>query len=230
MEKNKLKWWHWLLIGIFGLLVLLCVLLGIPYLLNIAILSERKFEVVGEGKDWLMFWATFISAIASFAMVLITWRTLQQNKKIIEEQNRPQLIFTTIDIASVVYLVISNIGNSAANNIKLNLDGSYIDKLRLENSNGFNLLNSDKIIINTIYKDCSKHIPLRSSIIGHDFTQHEIAIQGVYNNKYEINELISEDNEPISSNRTIRELQSISRAINKIEHAIKSGVKFKNVR
>lgn len=96
-QKNKWNliqeflWKHWVVIFIATVVL-------IPILLNWVIRWRSFFKFVGKDTDWLGFWVTYISAIASFAMVFITWRTLQQNKEQLEEikrqwneQNKPIL-------------------------------------------------------------------------------------------------------------------------------------------
>lgn len=82
MNPNKMKTWHLILISL-GILIL-------PLVINFVILLPKFFPVVGDGSNWLSFWVTYISAIASFAMVLITWKTLRQNKEQLR-QNKKQL-------------------------------------------------------------------------------------------------------------------------------------------
>lgn len=86
-KQNNPKCWKWLLIGIVGLLVLLCVLLGIPYLLNHFIQQPQQFSIVGDGKDWLMFWATWLSATATFAMIGVTLYVLRKQLHQNHEEN-----------------------------------------------------------------------------------------------------------------------------------------------
>lgn len=54
-----------------------------PLLLNLilSIPSPSWIFVVGDSSDWLLFWATYVTALASFAMVIATYETLLENKK-----------------------------------------------------------------------------------------------------------------------------------------------------
>jgi len=58
----------------------------IPFGINIlvGINTPLHFPVVGGSKDWLMFWATYSSAVASFMMVWYTSKTLKQNDNQLE--------------------------------------------------------------------------------------------------------------------------------------------------
>ena len=124
-QKNKWNlikeflWKHWMVIFIAAIVL-------IPILLNWLIQWQSFFEFVGEDTDWLMFWVTYISAIASFAMVFITWRTLQQNKEQLnelkrqwEEQNKPKLFCSLERSKEDMLLILENISNSAATNVTI---------------------------------------------------------------------------------------------------------------
>lgn len=86
-QKNKcdlIKEFLWK----YKVTIFIATIVLIPILLNWLIQWQSFFEFVGEDTDWLGFWVTYISAIASFAMVFITWRTLQQNKEQLNELKR----------------------------------------------------------------------------------------------------------------------------------------------
>ena len=125
-------WKYWLVIFIAAIVL-------IPILLNWVIRWQSFFEFVGKDTDWLMFWVTYISAIASFAMVFITWRTLKQNEEQLneikrqwEEQNRPILSFKIIYINSVFYLKVENTGKCNLVNARLILGERALSILQTE--------------------------------------------------------------------------------------------------
>ena len=55
--------------------VMACLLF--PFVLNWLLLREAIFPVVGDGETWLSFWPVYLSAIASFGMIVY----LQMSKK-----------------------------------------------------------------------------------------------------------------------------------------------------
>lgn len=127
MDWIKKYWWV-LLIGV----------IVAPLVINWVILQPQQFDVVGDGTHWLGFWATYISAIASFAMVFITRYTLKQNKEQLdelknqwEEQNKPDLVVGVLyDNKTKNYdLIVHNIGNKTAENIAINLQQTFIDQI-----------------------------------------------------------------------------------------------------
>lgn len=54
-----------------------------PLLLNLllAIPTPTCLPVIGDAPDWLLFWATYITALASFAMVIAAYETLIESRK-----------------------------------------------------------------------------------------------------------------------------------------------------
>ena len=69
MEWIKKYWWTILIV------------LALPVVINFILLIPAFSPIVGDGTHWLSFWASYLAAIASFAMVLITWWTLRESKK-----------------------------------------------------------------------------------------------------------------------------------------------------
>lgn len=63
------------------LTVIVCVLLLLPIIVNSLYLFNAWHQIFEEPSKWSVFWATYLSSIASFAMVFITWKTLRQNKE-----------------------------------------------------------------------------------------------------------------------------------------------------
>ncbi|MCI1741199.1 MAG: hypothetical protein LKI18_02195 [Prevotella sp.] len=130
----------------FSLLLLFLVLIALtPLLINYLILQPKRFQFIGNGKDWLLFWSTYISAIASFLMVVITWLTLKQNreqlyqmKKQWEKNSRPYIsvsinkfIHTQVpkgnknpNITNInkYLLIIENTGISSATDLSIKFD------------------------------------------------------------------------------------------------------------
>lgn len=109
MDKN----WKFYLSVIIGILLLFPIIINSLYLFNA---WHRIFE---EPSKWLMFWATYLSSIASFAMVFITWKTLRQNKEQLDElkrqwaeQCKPLLSLTIENYGIHCYLKVRNVGIS----------------------------------------------------------------------------------------------------------------------
>lgn len=79
---------YWLIFIVVALLLLL------PLLINLCYNWESDCAALHAPTAWATFWATYLAAIASFAMVFITWQTLKKNKEqndAILQQNKDQL-------------------------------------------------------------------------------------------------------------------------------------------
>ncbi|WP_302289714.1 hypothetical protein [Alistipes finegoldii] len=118
------------------------VLVGVlitPLLLNILILQPSIWPVVGGQNAetvWLGFWATYLGAIASFAMVYWTWQTLKQNKEQLNElkrqwddEHKPKIDILPIYENDYVLIEIRNISKSYAKNIHFSIDPNYIESI-----------------------------------------------------------------------------------------------------
>ena len=108
MKDNKL--WVWIIAIVLGIVVF-------PLLLNWLLLRDAIIPIVGDNVTWLTFWPVYLSAIASFGMIYFTYRSLQQNKKQLEEMKqlreedeRARLVFSVIVYEHAFMLKISNIG------------------------------------------------------------------------------------------------------------------------
>ena len=67
------------------------ILLGLtilPFIMNFLILSDRYWEVIGGPKEWLAFWPSYLSALASTVMIAYTAKTLKNNRKQLDELKR----------------------------------------------------------------------------------------------------------------------------------------------
>lgn len=74
--KFKKKWWQILWWSLF----LVCALL-FPVVLNVLINIPQRFPVVGTSADWLNFWGTYLSSIASAAMIFIALENIKESKR-----------------------------------------------------------------------------------------------------------------------------------------------------
>lgn len=122
--------------------IFLMIALLIPIILNFTLLIPAFTNIVGTETDWLEFWGTYLSAIASFAMVFITWKTLEQNreqlnlmKKQWEDEHRPLLDIYIVKencLQKGYTIEILNIGNSPAINICCTFDDELLKKIEDE--------------------------------------------------------------------------------------------------
>lgn len=193
------------------IIVILIILLLFPIVLNWIILQAPLFPIVGEGKDWLGFWATYIGAIASFAMVVLTWWTLkqskiqndaliEQNKEILrnnkeqldeqrrqwEENNRPNICINVIVYNKAFFLQIANVGNVDATNVRLKFNQEFILSVKSHIQPYYNAINDSSFFVergNKRYMYIGWCEEINESWKGKDFS---IVVQGTYNDKYTV--------------------------------------------
>ena len=141
MNTNKRFW-------IVGISILSFVIF--PFFLNWILQKESFVPVVGDGVTWLSFWPIYLSAIASFGMIYMTYLSLRQNKKQLEElrrqreeDERARLVFGVIVYQHAFMLKISNIGKRNVYNAKIQFNEDFIKELFKEKyEEGFRQLSS----------------------------------------------------------------------------------------
>lgn len=84
---------YWLIFIVVALLLLL------PLLINLCYNWESDCAALHAPTAWATFWATYLSAIASFTMIYFTWKTLKEMQRQWNEQNTP-IISCTLEKAS----------------------------------------------------------------------------------------------------------------------------------
>lgn len=62
-----------------SVLTFIIIVLGFPLLVNQLSLWEAKCDVFGYPSDWLSFWGTYLAAIASFGMIIISAISIHRN-------------------------------------------------------------------------------------------------------------------------------------------------------
>lgn len=110
-------------------IILLCfILVAIPIALNFIIQQPALFSVIGEPKDWLMFWATYLGAAASFVMIVYTGVTLKHNKAQLdelkrqwEEEHKPEISVYFFGHDQYFYIRIQNISKVIVSNISITI-------------------------------------------------------------------------------------------------------------
>lgn len=112
-------------------IILLCVIVIaiiaiIPLLINYFIQKPAFFPIVGEPINWLMFWPTYLGAVASSVMIFVTYKTLKQNKDQLqemkrqwEEEHRPQLAAHIYGYGQLFYIRVKNISKVPVINISI---------------------------------------------------------------------------------------------------------------
>lgn len=144
---KKIKTWinkHHRIISlllIILIVIFIILLLCLPVLINYCYKWETDCKFLQSPSPWATYWATYLAAIASFAMVFVTWLTLNQNKdqldelkKQWEEEHKPNVLIYLVrgHLSDSVDIEILNIGKSPAKNILFNIDCSIFDDIPLD--------------------------------------------------------------------------------------------------
>lgn len=96
--------------------------LAFPFALNWLVMQHTSFSVAGKPETWIAFWPSYLSAIASFGMIVLTAitllfnnETLKNNKEQLdemkrqwEEEHKPNVSVSFNLIGSIGYLRIVN--------------------------------------------------------------------------------------------------------------------------
>lgn len=120
-------------------IIVVMLLLLFPVVLNWILLREAIVPVVGDSTTWLTFCPVYLSAMASFGMIYYTYRSLQQNKKQLEEmkaqreeEERARLVFSVIVYQTAFMLKISNIGKRNVFNAIIHFNEDFLNELMEE--------------------------------------------------------------------------------------------------
>lgn len=106
-----------------------CIFVMTPFIINSLSCFPAPFKSWAQPSGWTTFWGQYLIGFASFAMLYVAWRTLLTTK----EANRP---FIVIDIVEKefykVFIRCRNIGHTTATNIKISLDQSFIQLVKIK--------------------------------------------------------------------------------------------------
>lgn len=187
VKRNR----SWLIISIAIVLVVF------PFLLNWLIQIPRPVDIVGDGSTWLNFWPVYLSSIASFVMILLTYRMLKQSQyQILEmqrqrsEDERARLVFSFIISECAYYLKISNIGKNNAFDIIVNVNSDFVSDIEEKYQSFFTDLD------NPFFVEANKSIYIFMGFcedVNETFKNSNVDFiaTGTYNDKYKVNERIS---------------------------------------
>lgn len=122
MEIIKKYWWCFII-----------ALIVVPIALNFILLIPAFTPIVGDNQTWLSFIGTLIGALASFAMILFTAKTLEQNNQQLKEMRRQwdEEPYVACELSPsnetcCLRLHITNYSNVIADNIKISIINNLI--------------------------------------------------------------------------------------------------------
>lgn len=176
--------------------VIILMLLLFPFLLNWLILRKALTPIVGDGATWLSFWPVYISAIASFGMIYMTYLSLKQSRAQLEDlkqreadERRTRLVFSVIVYQTAFYLRIFNIGKENAFNVKLEFNDEFISEIKDSYRKYYTQLARPDFI------EAGKSIYILIGWCGDVNKEWEgkdiiLKVKGSYNDKYEVDETL----------------------------------------
>lgn len=119
-----------------GIIIIGSVILLIPFILSWVMRWTQIVPYVGEAKDWLGFWGSYLSVAAAAIMIIFTYYSLKNNKETLnemkkewEEERKANLYFSIEDRIGLFVLKVANIGKSPAYNVRLKFNKEFIDAL-----------------------------------------------------------------------------------------------------
>ena len=190
--KDRVNKW---LIGTIVVLTLI-----FPFFLNWVLQIKAFVPVVGDSVTWLTFWPVYLSAIASFGMIYFTYRSLQQNKRQLEEmkhqreeEERARLVFSVIVYKKAFMLKISNVGKRNVYNAVIQFNDDFLNELLEEKfQEGYKQLSKPFFV----EAGTSRHLYIGWCQDINDAWKNKhvvIKMNGHYNDVYSIDEVIDMD-------------------------------------
>lgn len=121
------KYWWWIIIAI----------IAIPIILNTILLIPAFTPIVGDNTVWLSFLGSLIGALASFAMIFFTAKSLEQNRLQLDELKRqwaeahkPYITCHLVTYHNIFRLCVTNSSNVVAQDVQISIK-NYLDKAPL---------------------------------------------------------------------------------------------------
>lgn len=180
MEIIKKYWWCFII-----------ALIVVPIALNFILLIPAFTPIVGDNQTWLSFIGTLIGALASFAMILFTAKTLEQNnqqlkemKRQWDEENRPRLYGRISNYQKAFFLEIYNAGTQDANCVDVKINSDFYDNIPQEFKYIFDNMTQSPFYVkagnsvNFFIGTCEE---INKAWENLDFN---IEVKGTYNNQY----------------------------------------------
>lgn len=105
-------------------LVIAIAFLALPIILNFVLLIPSPIPqqwLIGEPDYWLTYWPTYVGAIGTLLMAIMTYKTLQQNSIILKKQETPKVSCSLAIGKDCIYIEVKNIASVPAHNVKISL-------------------------------------------------------------------------------------------------------------
>lgn len=179
--------------NIWVIVIFIILMLGLPVMLNYILLIPAFAPIIGDSATWLSFWASFISSIASFAMIVVTYLSLRQGREQLNEikrqwaeNNRPRIYGRIITYQSAFFLELYNAGREDANCVEVKINNEFYDNLSSDMKPIF-----DSMVDNPFFVGAGKSVYFLIGVCKEISQQwrdkdFSIIISGKYNNIYDL--------------------------------------------
>lgn len=222
-------------------------LIIIPFVIGkLIIIPNYLGEIAGSPADWLLFWGTYIGALATAIMAWLTYKILCLNERLMksqEEMKKGVLDFSLIELKNnLICLRIENVGLSTVKDLSYKFNSEFLKCLPAEvrdyisNQGKMGLrLNPSAHRDYPIYFNVPKSVKILGKQISIADSQKiisqieniEIKITGSYktmNNECPIDEMFKSKNyltnSIIEDNEIVIELKSITKGLTDIKASL----------
>lgn len=113
MKRNK-----------YLIVILAIIAILVPVIFNFVIVLPSFLPqrwLIGDPAYWHSFWPTYIGALGTLLMAIMTYKTLKQNDQLIKEQNMPKVSCSLAVGKDCLYIDIKNTASVPAHNVKVSL-------------------------------------------------------------------------------------------------------------
>lgn len=161
------------------LIFLAIALVIIPLIIGkLVIIPSFLGSFAGSAADWLLFWGTYIGALATAIMAWLTYKILRQNEKLIKSQDdmkRGILDFSLIELKNnLVCLRVENVGLSTVKDISYKFNCEFLKCLPVEVQTYLSNQGKMGLKLNpSVYRDYPIYfnVPKSAIILGKHFSK-----------------------------------------------------------
>lgn len=220
-----------------------------PFLIGkLIIIPYYLGEIAGSPADWLLFWGTYIGALATAIMAWLTYKMLCLNEKLMksqEEMKKGVLDFSLIELKNnLICLRVENVGLSTVKDISYKFNSEFLKCLPVEVQNYLSNQGKMGLRLNlSAYRDYPIYfnVPKTANILGKHFSINDsqriiseinnidIQITGSYRTlmkEYPIDEKFKSENylsnSIIEVNEIAMELKSITKGLTEIKASLEA--------
>lgn len=112
-----------------ALFIAILIIILLPIAINYTMQLPMIVPYVGDAKDWLAFWGSYLSAAVSSVMIVFTGYSLYEMKYEWNEDRKARLIITLEAKEDIFMIRVKNIGKMPAHKIQMKFEENFINSL-----------------------------------------------------------------------------------------------------